>query len=46
LSAVTRPETPPARPGRGGRTFHAFVIAGGLVNAAVVLVLLAYWLMH
>jgi len=43
LSVVARPETPPAR---GGRTFHAFVIAGGLVNAAVVLVLLAYWLMH
>lgn len=30
----------------GARTFHAFVIAGGLVNATVVIVLVAYWLAH
>jgi len=26
--------------------FNGFVLAGGLVNAAVVLILLAYWMIH
>ena len=31
---------------RGALAFHGFVIAGGLVNLIVVLLLVGYWLRH
>ena len=43
---ATKGEAGMAARRRGIRIFHAFVIAGGLVNAAVVIVLVAYWLAH